>query len=53
MSTGEIVYHEFSFDGNTVADKEYLRNTLGSSSEIDNSSELVKVDVSDRSKLSE
>jgi hypothetical protein len=53
LSTGDIVYHELSYDGNTVSDVEYLQTTIGSSSEFDNADILSDADLSDRSLLDE
>jgi hypothetical protein len=51
LSSGNTVYNELSYDGNTVSDTEYLRKVIGSSSEFDNSDVLSDAELSDRSLL--
>jgi hypothetical protein len=53
LSSGDTVYNELSYDGNTVSDTEYLRKVMGSSSEFDTSDVLSDAELSDRSLLDE
>jgi hypothetical protein len=53
LSTGDIVYYELSYDGNTVSSTEYLRTVIGNSTEFDNSDILSDAELSDRSLLDE
>jgi hypothetical protein len=53
LSSGDTVYNELSYDGNTVSNIEYLRKVIGSSSEFDTSDVLSDAELSDRSLLDE